>query len=129
MAQRIPIPEDIVALIKAIVNQDRREREAAGFKQGTTRLARRIAAELGLTLTAVQKIKQRKRRKHVLACRLAQTSTTRDPAELEEIRQRRIQDGVISEAWKGRHHGPYPRSPRQPKRTTPRRSPGAGQDR
>lgn len=101
MTQRVPIPEDVVGLIKAIVNQDRRERHAAGFKLGSRKLANRIAAALGVSLTAVRKIKERKRRKHVKASRALQRTLTREPEKLEEIRQHRIRAGLVGASWRG----------------------------
>lgn len=101
MTQRVPIPEEIVGLIKAIVNQDRRERQAAGYKLGTIGLAKRIATELGVSLEAVRKIKERKRRKHVPASRLLWNSVTMEPEQLEQIRQRRIRWGRVGASWRG----------------------------
>ena len=101
MTQRIPLPEDVVALIKMIVNIDRRERHAAGFKYGSWKLANRIAAELGVSLTTVRKIKERKRRRKVPAARLMQATTTREPEVLEQIRQGRIRAGLVGASWRG----------------------------
>jgi hypothetical protein len=99
--ERVPIPEDIVAFIKMIVNVDRRERHAAGYKLGSIKLAHRIAAELGLKLETVRKIKERKRRRNVPAARLMQCTTTRDREVLEQIRQRRIRSGCVGASWRG----------------------------
>lgn len=100
MTQRIPLPDDVVGLIKAIVNQDRRERHAAGYKHGSNHLADRIAAALGLKLETVRKIKERKRRKKVKPSRVLQRKVTMEPEKLEEIRQRRIRDGHVATSWK-----------------------------
>ena len=109
MTERVPIPEDVVAFIKAVIHQDRRERHAAGYKQGSSKLAHRIAAELGLKLETVRKIKERKRRRNVPAARLLQATLTREPEVLEEIRQRRIRAGQIDASWRGLCADPYGR--------------------
>jgi hypothetical protein len=97
---RVPTPEPLVALIKDIVNQDRRERQNAGFRLGTRGLAQRIALQLGLNIHTVLKIKERKRHKHVRGGRKLPTSTDLAAEKLERIRQRRIREGLIAKPWK-----------------------------
>ena len=99
MTMRVPTDKDTVALIKAIINQDRRERQRAGYRKCTFKLAERIAAELGMSIYTVLAIKERKRHRHVPAARTSQAETV--PAEkLEKIRQRRIRSGIIAGPWK-----------------------------
>jgi hypothetical protein len=101
MTERVPTPVATVQLIKAILNQDRRERHAAGYKQGTNGLAKRIAAAFGMKLETVLKIMQRKRHKHVsVPCGLHR-GLTREPEVLEKIRQRRIREGRVAASWRG----------------------------
>jgi hypothetical protein len=101
MTMRVPIDEDVVALIKAIIHQDRRERHAAGFKQGSWHLSSRIAQMLGVNLHTVLAIKHRKRRKEVKASRKFHRTVTVAPEKLEKIRQQRIRDGLIGASWRG----------------------------
>jgi hypothetical protein len=97
-----PLPIETVAMIKAIVNQDRRERRMAGFIRGTRNLAKRIAEQFGLSVHTVMAIKERKRRAKVWARSLGQFQTYTTVAEerLEAIRQQRIRQGVIGEPWR-----------------------------
>lgn len=95
-------PEHLVLLIKSIINQDRRERYAAGFKLGTRGLARRIAQELGMNLHTVLAIKERKRHaKDGTHGRLLQQPTTVELERLEKIRQRRIRKGLVGASYRG----------------------------
>jgi hypothetical protein len=92
MTMRVPTPPETVALIKAIVNLDLRERRRAGFIQCSSHLADRIAAELGLSIHTVRSIKERKRHKHAKASRLFWKNTV--PVDrLERIRQQRLLSG------------------------------------
>jgi hypothetical protein len=92
MTMRVPTPPETVALIKAIVNLDLRERRRAGFINGSAHLADRIAAELGLSIHTVRSIKERKRHKHARASRLVEKNTV-PVARLDRIRQQRIRSG------------------------------------
>jgi len=78
------IPDEMVAMVRGIINQDRRERQAAGYKLGTAGLAARIAKEFGINLWTVMAIKKRRRRKHVAACRLFQETVTVTKERLAE---------------------------------------------
>ena len=99
MTMRVPTDKDTVALIKAIINQDRRERQRAGYRRCTRKLADRIAAELGMNIHTVRSIKERKRHRHIPAARTSQAETV--PSErLEKIRQSRIRSGFIAGPWK-----------------------------
>jgi hypothetical protein len=67
MTERVPLPADLVSIIKAIINQDRRERRAAGFRYQSRHLADRLAEHFGLSIHTLRSIKERKRRRHVWA--------------------------------------------------------------
>ena len=115
MTMRVPTPPETVALIKAIVNLDLRERRRAGFINGSAHLADRIAAELGLSIHTVRSIKERKRHKHAKAARLFQKTNTVPIDRLDRIRQQRLRSGEpVAPLDKFRphwHQGPW--SPRE----------------
>jgi len=95
------VPDEIVAFIKEIINIDRRERQMAGFIQGTTHLVDRIAAHFGLSVDYVKDIKKLKERRYVRASLLLANDWYTVPLEkLERIRQRRIRKGFIEGPWK-----------------------------
>lgn len=96
---RPPTPVEIVAQIKFIFNQDRRERQQAGFKLGTFGLTRRVAEHFKMNIYTVVAIKERQRHKHVHAPTTMRQRTVPDE-RLEEIRQRRIKRGDISESFR-----------------------------
>ena len=58
-------PKQLVAYIKAIFNQDLRERQAAGYRYGTRHLAQRVAKALGMNIHTVLAIKERRRRQYI----------------------------------------------------------------
>ena len=92
------IPDETVAMIKAIFHLDHRERQKAGYKLGTFNLALRIAEAYGLKKGTVVKIKKGYKRRHVAASRsLEKVPAPRE--RLERIRQKRIAQGAISEAY------------------------------
>jgi hypothetical protein len=93
-------PVEIVAMIKAIFNLDRRERQHAGFKYGSTHLADRIAEQFGLDIYTVLMIKHRRRRKNVHPSRLLRWGDQFLTERLETICQSRVRSGAIAAPWK-----------------------------
>ena len=91
MTERVPTPEHVVGFIKAVANQDWRERQAAGFKYPTSGVAKRLAKELGLSIHTVKAIMHWKRRKSVWSHRtVLLRRLTVSPERLAEIRKQRL---------------------------------------
>lgn len=71
MGERFVFPTKLrpadVAMIRGIIRLDRRERKKAGFARGTNGLAKRLAAEFGVTVWCIESIVKEKRWKHVQA--------------------------------------------------------------
>ena len=93
--------DELVGMIKAIINQNRRERHAAGFKYLSTGLTKRISEQLGVNFWTVKEIKERRRRQTTRQNRLMQAAKDYDPETLDEIRQYRIHRKWIGASWEG----------------------------
>lgn len=87
------IPDDVVAFIKAVYNQDKREREAAGFRYASQGLSKRIAAMLGLNIHTVLAIHENRRHRHQWAHRNKFRAITVPLERLAVLRRYREQCG------------------------------------
>ena len=93
--------DELVGMIKAIINKDRRERHAAGYKYLSRGLTKRISEQLGVNFWTVKEIKERRRRQTTKQNRLMQAAKDYDKGKLDEIRQYRIHRKWIGASWKG----------------------------
>ena len=93
--------DELVGMIKAIINKDRRERHAAGYKYLSRGLTKRISEQLGVNFWTVKEIKERRRRQTTKQNRLMQAAKDYDPEKLGKIRQYRIHRKWIGASWKG----------------------------
>lgn len=82
-----PTPPETVALIKAIVNQDKRERLAAGYRRGSPGLAKRIAEALNLNIYTVLETKEGRRNRKVHSHERLFRGLTVPPERLERLRE------------------------------------------
>jgi hypothetical protein len=87
-----PTPPAIVAMIKAILYQDRRERQQAGFRYQSRGIAKRLAAHFGLSIHTVLAIKERRRNVRVRSHRYLCRGLTVDAEQLARQRPRVLRD-------------------------------------
>ena len=93
--------DEVIGMIKAIINRDRLERHRAGFKYQTHGLVKRLSEEFGVNYWTVKEIKERRRRQHTEQSCLIDSVTKYDPEILEEIRQGRIHKNLVGASWRG----------------------------
>jgi len=119
-----PTPPKIVAQIKAILHQDRRERAQAGFKYHSHGVVKRLAAHFGLSIHTVLAIKERRRNVRVRPHRYLCRGLTVDAEQLARQRPRVLRD---RERHSNREPVPGPErsDPEQPPHQ-PRRSAASG---
>ena len=86
-----PTPPEIVAEIKDILLQDRREREQAGYMYQSRGIAKRLAAYFGLSIHTVLAIKEKRRNVHVRSHRRLRGLTV-DAERLSRQRPRVLRD-------------------------------------
>src|SRR6516164_4148792 len=82
--------DEVIGMIKAIINRDRIERHKAGFKYQTFGLVKRLSEEFGVNYWTVKEIKERRRRKTTRQTYLMDTVRLYEPDQLDQIRQQRI---------------------------------------
>ena len=99
--RHIKYSDELVGMIKAIINRDREERHKAGFKNQTSGLVKRLSEEFQVNYWTVKEIKERRRRQNTPQCRLVEATKSYDPETLEEIRQHRILKKRIGASWRG----------------------------
>jgi hypothetical protein len=99
--RHIKYSDELVGMIKWIINRDRRERHKAGFKYQTPGLVKRLSEEFHVNYWTVKEIKERRRRQTTRQTYLMDTVKTYDPDKLEQIRQHRIHKKRIGASWKG----------------------------
>jgi hypothetical protein len=87
-----PTPPKIVAQIKAILYQDRRERRQAGFRYQSHGIAKRLAAYFGLSIHTVLAIKEKRRNVHVRSHPRLGRGLTVDAERLSRQRPRVLRD-------------------------------------
>ena len=93
--------DEVIGMIKAIINRDRLERHKAGFKYQTHGLVKRLSEEFHVNYWTVKEIKERRRRQITPQCRLMHAAKAYDPEILEQIRQHRILKNRIGASWRG----------------------------
>ena len=93
--------DEVIGMIKAIINRDRLERHRAGFKYQTVGLVKRLSEEFHVNYWTVKEIKERRRRQITPQCRLMHAAKAYDPEISEEIRQHRIRKNLIGASWRG----------------------------
>ena len=93
--------DEVIGMIKAIINRDRLERHRAGFKYQTHGLVKRLSEEFHVNYWTVKEIKERRRRQHTEQSCLIDSVTKYDPEILEEIRQGRIRKNLLGASWRG----------------------------
>ena len=93
--------DEVIGMIKAIINRDRIERHRAGFKYQTVGLVKRLSEEFHVNYWTVKEIKERRRRQITPQCRLMHAAKAYDPEISEEIRQHRIRKNLIGASWRG----------------------------
>ena len=93
--------DEVIGMIKAIINRDRIERHRAGFKYQTHGLVKRLSEEFHVNYWTVKEIKERRRRQITPQCRLMHAAKAYDPEVSEEIRQHRIRKNLIGASWRG----------------------------
>lgn len=93
--------DEVIGMIKAIINRDRIERHRAGFKYQTVGLVKRLSEEFGVNYWTVKEIKERRRRQNTPQCSLMYAAKVYDPEILEQIRQHRILKNRIGASWRG----------------------------
>ena len=99
--RHIKYPDELIGMIKAIINRDREERHKAGFKNQTPGLVKRLSEEFHVNYWTVKEIKERRRRQITPQCRLMHAAKAYDPEISEEIRQHRIRKNLIGASWRG----------------------------
>ena len=87
-----PTAPKIVAQIKAILHQDRRERTQAGFRYQSRGIAKRLAAHFGVSTHTVLAIKERRRNVRVRPLRYMCRGLTVDAEQLARLRARVLRD-------------------------------------
>ena len=93
--------DEVIGMIKAIINRDRLERHKAGFKYQTHGLVKRLSEEFHVNYWTVKEIKERRRRQITPQCSLMYAAKAYDPEISEEIRQHRIRKNLIGASWRG----------------------------
>ena len=93
--------DEVIGMIKAIINRDRIERHRAGFKYQTVGLVKRLSEEFHVNYWTVKEIKERRRRQNTPQCSLMYAAKVYDPEILEQIRQHRILKNRIGASWRG----------------------------
>ena len=93
--------DEVIGMIKSIINRDRLERHRAGFKYQTHGLVKRLSEEFGVNYWTVKEIKERRRRQNTPQCSLMYAAKVYDPEILEQIRQHRILKNRIGASWRG----------------------------
>ena len=93
--------DEVIGMIKSIINRDRLERHRAGFKYQTHGLVKRLSEEFHVNYWTVKEIKERRRRQHTKQSCLIDSVTKYDPEILEGIRQNRIRKNLIGASWRG----------------------------
>ena len=93
--------DEVIGMIKAIINRDRLERHRAGFKYQTHGLVKRLSEEFHVNYWTVKEIKERRRRQHTKQSCLIDSVTKYDSEILEGIRQNRIRKNLIGASWRG----------------------------
>ena len=99
--RHIKYSDELIGMIKAIINRDREERHKAGFKNQTPGLVKRLSEEFQVNYWTVKEIKERRRRQITPQCRLMHAAKAYDPEISEEIRQHRIRKNLIGASWRG----------------------------
>jgi hypothetical protein len=99
--RHIKYSDELIGMIKWIINRDRRERHKAGFKYQTFGLVKRLSEEFGVNYWTVKEIKERRRRKTTRQTYLMDTVRLYEPDQLDQIRQQRILKKRIGASWKG----------------------------
>ena len=99
--RHIKYSDELIGMIKAIINRDREERHKAGFKNQTPGLVKRLSEEFQVNYWTVKEIKERRRRQNTPQCSLMYAAKVYDPEILEQIRQHRILKNRIGTSWRG----------------------------
>jgi hypothetical protein len=87
MTQRVRTPAKIVAQVKAIIYQDKRERLAAGYRYGSRNLVKRIAEAYNLSIHTVISIKKGARQRSTWAADRFCDGLSVDHERLQQLRE------------------------------------------